>query len=179
MLRILHRLKYRDALSTLPLSSLKPYHHPSLSLPKFRTMTSATLAAERFLADRNAPFCSLEVAKSFAQLTYVLSLIALNFISLKHLCRSKEKKYAHYVGQASWAGARIIQGQWTPQAQSLYDLLILTFSKDGKLADLETLKRESGVSDEDWTNLLQYTAQVRSVCLLDIFHIVIHRLIRF
>ena len=74
--------------------------------------------------------------------------------------RLKEKKYAHYLGQASWAGARIIQGQATPQAQLLYDLLILTFSKGGKLTDLEALKKESGVSLEDWQNLLQYTAQV-------------------
>ncbi|THH01420.1 hypothetical protein EW026_g1264 [Hermanssonia centrifuga] len=78
----------------------------------------ASLAAERFLADRNAPVCSLNVAKSFGQLS------------------SKEKKYAHYIAQASWAGARIIQGQLTPQAQKLYDLLILTFSNQGKLADL-------------------------------------------
>ena len=72
----------------------------------------------------------------------------------------KEQKYAHFIGQASWAGARIIQGQWTPQAQSLYDLLILTFSKDGKLADLAKLKADSGVSEKEWFDLLQYTAQV-------------------
>ncbi|KAH9854917.1 aflatoxin-detoxifizyme [Lenzites betulinus] len=101
-------------------------------------------AAERFLADRAAPYCSLSVAKSFGLLS------------------SKEKKYAHYVGQASWAGARIIQGQWTPQAQKLYDLLILTFSENGKLADLEALQQRSGVSAEDWEDLLQYTGQVLS-----------------
>ncbi|KAF7792994.1 hypothetical protein EIP86_004099 [Pleurotus ostreatoroseus] len=104
----------------------------------------ANLAAERFLADRNAPICSMNVAKSFAQLS------------------SKEKKYAHFVGQASWAGARIIQGQWTPQAQKLYDLLILTFSDNGKLADLEALKRKSGVSDGEWDYLLEYASQVMS-----------------
>ncbi|KAI0371497.1 aflatoxin-detoxifizyme [Pilatotrama ljubarskyi] len=101
-------------------------------------------AAERFLADRSAPYCSLSVAKSFEQLS------------------SKEKKYAHYIGQASWAGARIIQGQWTPQAQKLYDLLILTFSENGKLADLESLQQRSGVSAEDWEDVLQYTSQVLS-----------------
>ncbi|PSR74920.1 hypothetical protein PHLCEN_2v9454 [Hermanssonia centrifuga] len=104
----------------------------------------ANLAAERFLADRNAPVCSLNVAKSFGQLS------------------SKEKKYAHYIAQASWAGARIIQGQLTPQAQKLYDLLILTFSNQGKLADLSTLKTKSGVSGEEWHGLLQYTSQVLS-----------------
>ncbi|OJT09019.1 Dipeptidyl peptidase 3 [Trametes pubescens] len=101
-------------------------------------------AAEAFYADRAAPYCSLSVAKSFQQLS------------------SKEKKYAHYIGQASWAGARIIQGQWTEQAQKLYDLLILTFSENGKLADLEGLQKRSGVSQEDWEDVLQYTSQVLS-----------------
>ena len=77
------------------------------------------------------------------------------------MCSSKEKKYAHYIGQAAWAGARIIQGQWTPQAQKLYDLLILTFSENGKLADLEALQQRSGIPAEDWEDLLQYTGQVR------------------
>ena len=77
------------------------------------------------------------------------------------MCSSKEKKYAHYVGQASWAGARIIQGQWTPQAEKLYDLLILTFSENGKLADLDALRAKSSVSAEEWDDLLQYTSQVR------------------
>ncbi|KAI0751198.1 aflatoxin-detoxifizyme [Daedaleopsis nitida] len=101
-------------------------------------------AAERFLADRTAPYCSLSVADSFAQLS------------------PKEKKYAHYVGEAAWAGARIIQGQWTPQAQKLYDLLILVFSENCKLANLEALQQKSGVSADDWEDLLQYSAQVLS-----------------
>lgn len=74
---------------------------------------------------------------------------------------SKEKKYAHYVSEAAWAGARIIQGQWTEQAQSLYDLITLVFSENGKLANLGVLKKNSGVSDADWEDLLQYSSQVR------------------
>ncbi|TBU39191.1 aflatoxin-detoxifizyme [Dichomitus squalens] len=101
-------------------------------------------AAERFLADKAAPYCSLNVAKSF------------------ELLSPKEKKYAHYIGQASWAGARIIQGQWTPQAEKLYDLLILTFSENGKLVDLEALQQKSGVSADEFDDLLQYTGQVLS-----------------
>ncbi|KZT11356.1 aflatoxin-detoxifizyme [Laetiporus sulphureus 93-53] len=104
----------------------------------------SNVASERFFADRASPLCSLQVAKSFAQLT------------------PKEKKYAHYVGEASWAGARIIQGQWTPQAQKLYDLLILIFSNDGKLGDLDRLKKQSGSTDEEWEDLMQYTSQVLS-----------------
>ena len=76
--------------------------------------------------------------------------------------RPKEKKYAHYVGEASWAGARIIQGQWTPQAQKLYDLLILTFSDKGQLADLPGLQQKASLTSEEWEDLLQYTSQVLS-----------------
>ena len=43
----------------------------------------------------------------------------------------------------------------------LYDLLILTFSENGKLADLDALRAKSGVSAAEWDDLLQYTSQVR------------------
>ncbi|EIW85196.1 aflatoxin-detoxifizyme [Coniophora puteana RWD-64-598 SS2] len=102
----------------------------------------ATSASERYLADHEPPYCGLDVATSFAQLT------------------SKEKKYAHYIGQASWAGARIIQGQWTPHAARLYDLLILTFSENGKLANIDNLKAASGLSSEEFNGVLQYSSQV-------------------
>ncbi|KAI6035662.1 peptidase family M49-domain-containing protein, partial [Pisolithus orientalis] len=88
------------------------------------------------------PVCRVDVAKAFDQLT------------------SREKLYAHYIGQACWAGTRIVQGQWTPQAHTLYDLLVLTFSANGKLTDLEALKQRSGVSEQDFDDALQYTAQV-------------------
>lgn len=84
--------------------------------------------------------------------------------SLPHLRpfpSSREKKYAHYISVASWAGARIIQGQCTEEAQRLYDLIILVFSENGKLANFETLKAKSGVSEEEWEDLLQYSSQVR------------------
>ena len=66
------------------------------------------------------------------------------------------------MSEAAWAGARIIQGQWTGHAQSLYDMIILIFSQNGKLANLEALKKKSGVSDEEWEDLLQYSSQVRT-----------------
>lgn len=108
-------------------------------------MASATAVnATRFLADRDPPLCSLAIKDSFAQLT------------------EKEKLYAHWIGTASWAGARIIQEQWTPEAQSLYDLLISIFSSDDgqSIADLTDLKSKSGLSEEEWVFLLEYVAQV-------------------
>ncbi|KAI6035661.1 peptidase family M49-domain-containing protein [Pisolithus orientalis] len=102
----------------------------------------ASFLAERYLADKAPPICRVEVAKAFDQLT------------------PREKLYAHYIGQACWAGGRVVQGQWTPQAHTLYDLLVLTFSANGKLADLEALKQRSGVSEQDFDDALQYSAQV-------------------
>lgn len=105
--------------------------------------SSKALGAERFLADRAAPICGLDAAKSFALLS------------------SKEKKYAHFLAIASWAGARVIQEQWTPQAKDLYDLLIATFSTgEKKLADLQSLQQSSGLEKGEWDSLLQYTIQV-------------------
>jgi len=39
--------------------------------------------------------------------------------------------------------------------------LILTFSTNGKLADLEALQIKSGVSQQAFEDLLQYTTQAR------------------
>ncbi|KAJ3793911.1 hypothetical protein GGU11DRAFT_360118 [Lentinula aff. detonsa] len=118
-------------------------HKPHFFLHKV-FMASINVHSERFLADRAAPLCSLDISKTFAQLS------------------SKEKKYTHYVSEAAWAGARIIQAQWTPEANELYDLLILTFSDDGHLADLETLRSASGLTPNEWEDIEQYTIQVLS-----------------
>jgi len=122
-----------------------------------------TRVPERFLADRAAPLCGLEIAKPFSppQVNSRIFVIRTGFTHVHHSSSPREKKYAHYVSQASWAGARIIQGQWTEQAQTLYDLIIHIFSENGKLANLEALKKKSGVSDEEWEDLLQYSSQVR------------------
>jgi dipeptidyl-peptidase III len=45
----------------------------------------------------------------------------------------------------------------------LYDLLILIFGDNGHISDLEGLKQRSGVSEEDWEDLLQYTSQVSDI----------------
>ncbi|KAG9119110.1 hypothetical protein FRC07_006039, partial [Ceratobasidium sp. 392] len=110
-------------------------------------MASTTVVnAARFLADQNPPLCSLAVKDSFALLS------------------DKEKLYTHWVGAASWAGARIVQEQWTPEAQALYDFLILVFSAHDKpsLGDLSDLKSKANLNDAEWTQLLEYVAQVFS-----------------
>ncbi|GJJ12446.1 hypothetical protein Clacol_006688 [Clathrus columnatus] len=109
-----------------------------------------------YLADLNAPFCGMEVAKSFGLLT------------------ANEKKYTHWINKASWAGARIIQEQWSPQGTAIYDLLIAVFSDGHRLADLQILKEKSGLANEDWEALLQYTAQIIPRISSDHFAAVVH-----
>ena len=94
-----------------------------------------------------------------------VNITSIPIFSLPHTHRfhsSREKKYAHFISQASWAGVRIIQGQWTEEAQRLYDLIISVFSENGKLTNLEALKTKSGVSQDEWEDLLQYSSQVRA-----------------
>ncbi|KAI0302020.1 aflatoxin-detoxifizyme [Russula brevipes] len=107
-------------------------------------MSQAALATERFLTDRNAPIVGLQVDGAFSQLS------------------SREKKYAHYLGEASWAGARIILGQWTPFTEKLYDLLILTFSENGTITNVNALREKSGLSEDEWDRVLEFASQVLS-----------------
>ncbi|KAH9001280.1 aflatoxin-detoxifizyme [Lactarius akahatsu] len=102
----------------------------------------SALAAERFLTDRNAPIASLQIDAAFAQL--------------------REKKYAHYLSEASWAGARIILGQWTPYTEKLFDLLILVFGENGTITNVDTLKEKSGLSTDEWERVLEFASQVLS-----------------
>lgn len=104
----------------------------------------SALAAERFLTDRNAPIVSLQIDAAFAQLS------------------SREKKYAHYLSEASWAGARIILGQWTPYTEKLFDLLILVFGESGTITNVDTLKEKSGLSTDEWERVLEFASQVLS-----------------
>lgn len=46
----------------------------------------------------------------------------------------------------------------------LYDLIILTFSAHGKLADLVALSEKSGLSSEDFDQVVQYSAQACIPC---------------
>jgi dipeptidyl-peptidase III len=77
-----------------------------------------------------------------------------------HIYSPREKQYAYHLGEASWAGARIILGQWTPFTEKLYDLLILTFSENGTITDINTLKEKSGLSDDEWDRVLEFASQV-------------------
>lgn len=134
------------------------------------TTTSASSNAARFLADSNPPFCGMDVAKSFSLLTEKEKLYTYWVSKVIHLPSSISCAKYHYTEtlspQASWAGVPIIQGQWSPHAQDLFKLILLVFSSEkGKFADLNEIKKQSGVSDEAWLWALEYSAQVASILL--------------
>jgi len=90
---------------------LIPRYHTFTPWTVRKMATSAALRAERYYADKAPPYCGLNAAKSFALLRYGRDHRHVSrWIALIKLDSEKEQKYAHYVGQASWAGARIIQG---------------------------------------------------------------------
>ena len=51
-------------------------------------------------------------------------------------------------------------GQWTPYTEKLYDFLILTFSENGTITDLNKLKEKSGLSADEWDRILEFASQV-------------------
>jgi hypothetical protein len=72
--------------------------------------------------------------------------------------------YSHHLSVAGWAGARIIMAQTSFHSETIFDLIIASFSSSSdptKLADLVAMKERSGLAEEDWNGVLAYCAQVR------------------
>jgi len=155
-------------------------------LSQTRTMaTAAALNAERFLADRAAPICGLNVATSFAQLRCDQFIIHKTTDNVDVLDTSVQRRKSMRTTWVSLPGPERVsfkvrklkifhQGspfhtnlvscvdQWTPEARDLYDLLVATFSSsEGAVADFGALQTSSGLSSGEWDDLLQYTCQVR------------------
>lgn len=107
-------------------------------------MPTDTADASLYYADAKAPICPLEIKEHFD---------ALN---------SKEQLYAHHIAKASWIGGRVILHQTTPTASALFDLLRATFSSEDptKLGDLEAQRTKAGLSEDEFTFVLEYAAQV-------------------
>lgn len=54
-------------------------------------------------------------------------------------------------------------GQTTSESEIIFNLVIALFSSSqikGKMTNLSQLKEKSGLNDEDWENVLSYSAQV-------------------
>lgn len=100
-----------------------------------------TKDTSRYYADQKAPICPLVIKEHFETLS------------------DTEKLYAHYIGYASWLGARIILEQTTPESSDIFDLIRITFSASAAepraLADLAAMRSAAGVSQDEFDAVLE------------------------
>ncbi|KAL8603617.1 hypothetical protein ACOMHN_005559 [Nucella lapillus] len=69
----------------------------------------------------------------------------------------REKLYAHYLGQAAFAGGLIVLFQTSPESPGIYLLLQRVF-RESSIDDLKTAATANGVSDEEFQAFLVYAA---------------------
>ncbi|EFY86868.1 dipeptidyl peptidase, putative [Metarhizium acridum CQMa 102] len=99
-------------------------------------MASADL--KHFLADQPPSVVRLEIEQHFE---------ALN---------DKQKRYAHFISKACFAGTRIVLRQISPESEPIYDL-ILTLHKSCN-GNWDALAKKAGVDDAELTSFLEYAA---------------------
>ncbi|EGO52957.1 hypothetical protein NEUTE1DRAFT_126368 [Neurospora tetrasperma FGSC 2508] len=93
----------------------------------------------QYLADAPPSVVRLEVEKHFDALT------------------DKQKRYAHFISKASFAGNRIVLRQVSPESESIYDFIIALHKASG--GDWKALAEKAGVDEAGLNAFLQYAAQ--------------------
>ncbi|KAK4099774.1 dipeptidyl-peptidase III [Parathielavia hyrcaniae] len=69
----------------------------------------------------------------------------------------KQKRYAHFISKASFAGTRIVLRQVSPESEHIYDFILALHKAAG--GDWRALADKVGVDDQGLTAFLQYAAQ--------------------
>ncbi|KAJ3251645.1 hypothetical protein HDU77_005765 [Chytriomyces hyalinus] len=75
----------------------------------------------------------------------------------------QQKNYAHFIGRASWAGARIVSATTSHEAPVLFQMALDLFksAEDPKtIRDVSAYKSASGLSEESWKAFIEYNSQV-------------------
>ncbi|KAK3394642.1 peptidase family M49-domain-containing protein [Podospora didyma] len=93
----------------------------------------------QYFADAPPAVVRLEIEKHFTALT------------------DKQKRYAHFISQASFAGNRIVLRQVSPESESVYDFIIALHK--AAAGDWKALAQKAGVDDAGLSAFLQYAAQ--------------------
>jgi len=91
-----------------------------------------------YLADAPPSIVRLEIEKHFTPLT------------------DKQKRYAHFISKASFAGNRIVLRQVSPESEHIYDFIIALHKTSH--GDWKALAEKAGVSEADVTAFLEYAA---------------------
>ncbi|CZT17044.1 probable dipeptidylpeptidase III [Ramularia collo-cygni] len=98
-----------------------------------------TTALKQYLADDPPTIARLEIKPHFEALS------------------KQEKRYAHSICRAAFAGHRINLRQVSPESEDIYDFILALH--EAKTGDWKKLQAEAGVSDEDLLSFLNYSAQ--------------------
>jgi dipeptidyl-peptidase-3 len=91
-----------------------------------------------YLADQPPSVVRLEIEKHFD---------ALN---------DKQKRYAHFISKAAFAGTRIVLRQLSPESEPIYDLIIALHKTAS--GDWTALGKQAGIEDSELTHFLEYAA---------------------
>ncbi|KAK1730790.1 hypothetical protein CaCOL14_002881 [Colletotrichum acutatum] len=94
---------------------------------------------KHYLADAPPSVVRLEIEKHFEPLT------------------DKQKRYAHFISKASFAGTRIVLRQLSPESEPIYDFIIALHKSSG--GDWNSLAKKAGVDESQLTHFLEYAAQ--------------------
>ncbi|KAL2017819.1 hypothetical protein VTK56DRAFT_1621 [Thermocarpiscus australiensis] len=98
-----------------------------------------TQELSQYQADAPPSVVRLEIEKHFNALT------------------DKQKRYAHFISKASFAGNRIVLRQVSPESESIYDFIIALHRSAA--GDWKALAQKAGVDESGLTAFLQYAAQ--------------------
>ncbi|KAF4984185.1 hypothetical protein FZEAL_583 [Fusarium zealandicum] len=111
-----------------------------LNLQGFSTSAIAMNSHElvHYLADQPPSVVRLEIQKHFDALS------------------DKQKRYAHFISKAAFAGTRIVLRQISPESEPIYDL-ILALHKSAK-GDWNALAKKADVEEAEVTRFLEYAA---------------------
>jgi dipeptidyl-peptidase-3 len=93
----------------------------------------------QYLADAPPSVVRLEIEKHFTALS------------------DKQKRYAHFISRASFAGNRIVLRQVSPESEHIYDLILALHKTAG--GDWKALAEKANVDEQGLTAFLQYAAQ--------------------
>ncbi|KAL2139338.1 hypothetical protein VTI28DRAFT_5326 [Corynascus sepedonium] len=93
----------------------------------------------QYLADAPPSVVRLEIEKHFTPLS------------------DKQKRYAHFISKASFAGNRIVLRQVSPESEHIYDFILALHKTAG--GDWKGLAEKAGVDEQGLTAFLQYAAQ--------------------
>ncbi|KAI1082862.1 peptidase family M49 [Whalleya microplaca] len=123
--------------SLKPSFSGNPLRRPGVARSLFSTMDAQDL--QHYLADAPPSVVRLEIEKHFD---------ALN---------DKQKRYAHFISRASFAGSRIVARQISPESEPIFNFILALHKESG--GDWKALQAKAGISDEHLDQFLQYAAQ--------------------